>query len=429
MLLRFGVSNYRSIKAYQEISLVAAAIKDIEADLIDCGDFNIKLLPAAAIYGANAAGKSNFLRAFRFMCSTVKTSHQKGEPGKPIGRKYFALDASAKLEPTSLDCDFIYEGDRYHYGFTLNDERILEEWLFSYSARAKRKIKKTLFHRKFGEDKEFYFGPDLKGLNRTVAELTRDNSLLLSSAAANNHQQLLGIYKFFELNFEFKSSESSVMPHEFTRYINDSDTKAKVLDFLQYADTGIVDFETEKSVDDENAKEFQKGLSDLLSKYIGETFQITDDDGASIKLALKHRTSSGNAAIELSDESTGTLALLGILGPVFDVLKHGRVLILDELNTNLHPLVSRNLIAVFNSKITNPNGAQLIFTTHDTNLLCGGILRRDQVWFAEKDQFGASHFYPLTDISTRNTDNISKGYLEGHFGAIPFMANWQFLDR
>lgn len=427
MLLRFGVSNFRSIKEYQEISMVASAIKDAEADLIDCHDFKLKVLPAAAIYGANAAGKSNFLRALRHMHTVIVNSHQKGKPGKPIPRAHFLLDSSCASTPTTLDCDFIFKGDRYHYGFIFNDERILEEWLFSFSGKMQRKIKKTLFHRKHDEDKEFYFGPDLKGLNKTVSELTRDNSLLLSAAAANNHKQLLEIYQYFESNFEFTHSYRHVSPYELSKYLSDLDTRAKVVEFLQYADTGIVDVEVKRDDEsDENAKDFRKGLSELISKFVGESVpELINNEADSVSFLLKHRgVDAENAAINLADESDGTVALLGILGPVFDVLKNGRILILDELNTNLHPLVSRNLISIFNSKNTNQNGAQLIFTTHDTNLLCGGVMRRDQVWFAEKDQFGASHLYPLSDISTRKSDNISSGYLEGRFGAIPFMANW-----
>lgn len=427
MLLRFGVSNYRSIKGYQEISLVAAAIKDAEAELIECENFKLKVLPAAAIYGANAAGKSNFLRAFHFMNSFVETSHQKGGPGKSITRKYFALDKGYEMEPTKLDCEFIFNGDRYHYGFIINKERILEEWLFSFSGSMARKVKKTLFHRKFGENPEFYFGPDLKGLNKTVAELTRDNSLFLSAGAANNHKQLLEIYEFFQSNFQFISADRLTSSSELSKHIDDLEIRSKVLEFLQHADIGIVDLEAKKVGDDEKQKEFRKGLSALLVKFVGEELAQLDEDEESVELVLKHQGNDETSnAIELSDESTGTVALLGILWPVFNVLKNGRVLILDELNTNLHPLVSRNLISIFNSKSENPKGAQLIFSTHDTNLLCGGILRRDQIWFAEKDNFGASHIYPLTDISTRKTDNISKGYLQGHFGAIPFLADWKF---
>ena len=394
MLLRFGVSNYRSIKDYQEISLVAASIKDLGADFIDCPNFKINILPAVAIYGANAAGKSNFLRALRFMCNLVESSHQRAKPDSKINRSYFKLDPLYATEPTQMDCDFILNGDRYSYGLILNDEHILEEWLYSFSGSSKRKVKKTLFHRKVSESSPYYFGPELKGLNRTVTELTRDNSLFLSAAAANNHKQLSEIYKFFASNFLFKSADNLVSPKELSQHLGETDTRVKILDFLQYADTGIVDVETIKSNEpDEKTKLFRQGLNELISTMSDGNAPSILDEEFQIELLIKHRgDSDNNTSMSLSDESAGTIALLGLLGPLFDALKAGGILVLDELNTNLHPLVSRNLITIFNSKNTNPNGAQLLFTTHDTNLLCGGILRRDQIWFAEKDRAGASHF-------------------------------------
>ena len=194
MLMRFGVSNYRSIRDYQELSLVASALKDPGSDLIGSSGTSEKLLPVAMIYGANASGKSTVLNAINFMRGAVLRSNTRS-PSSKIPRFPFALSNDFKQQPTRVDCDFLFEDVRYHFGFIARDDFFEEEWLFAFPEGNRRKW----YHRKHGE--RISFGKHFKGKNQAIASLTRPNSLFLSSAAQNAHEQATTIFRFFESMF------------------------------------------------------------------------------------------------------------------------------------------------------------------------------------------------------------------------------------
>ncbi len=420
MLLRFGVENFRSIKEYQEVSLVASSLKDRGVELIDAKPFNFKALPAIGIYGANASGKSTLLRALRFMRSAVAESAY-AEPGA-IARQPFALDKISAKKPTRWDCDFIVNERRFHYGFLCNEKLVLEEWLYCFDIPNKRVSKSLWFYRDAKAKVPFQFGKDLRGRNKLIADLTRPDALFLSSAAKNNHKQLEAIFQFFVSGLVFRDPESLPNETPIARYMEDAITRKHAQEFLALADTGIVDIEVRPRKSTKDVKEFSRALQQLIKQHIKIELpsEITEDKW---ELLLKHKSEDPlGVAFGLDKESTGTRALLSMLGPVFDCLVRGKVIIVDELNANLHPIVSKHLISMFASSQHNIGGGQMIFATHDTNLLCDGALRRDQIWFTEKDKRGATHIYPLSDINTRQTDNLERGYLQGRFGAVPYLG-------
>ena len=419
MLLRFGVENYKSLRDYQELSLIAASIKDPWVDLLKIPNSNDSALPAIGIYGANASGKSTLFAALRFFVKGIRNSYTK-DKDLPISVVPFALDPEFRTKPSRFDCDVLINDARYHYGYIVDDKEILEEWLYVYPPGKSRASKQTWFYRDSSLDAPFYFGKALKGLNRTLQELTRKDSLFLSTAAANNHKQLTVLHDFFATKIFFRSADTISSKSTISESINSEAKKKLTLKFLQLADTGILNIEVKRDSMPEEAIPFASELRALMQKHLG-----SDVLGSSIEeitsLEITHQgVKEGAVTFDLDSESTGTQTLLSLLGPVYDVLNEGGLLVLDEMNSNLHPLVSKAIIKLFASSITNVGSGQLIFATHDTNLLSFDVLRRDQIWFAEKDQTGASHIYPLTDIKTRQTDNIEKGYLEGRFGAIPF---------
>jgi len=396
MLLRFGVSNYRSLCDYQEFSLVASKLKDRPTHLIAVEKLSREVLPVIGIYGANASGKSNILLAFSYMCQHILNSHTMGLATGGISRKPFQLDPSFQKQPSHFDCDVVVSKVRYHYGFVIDDDRVLEEWLYAYPS----KHRQIWFYRQHDEA-EIYFGKFLKGKNKTIAALTRDNCLFLSAAAQNNHEQLSQIYHYFRENYFFYFEINRMS--ETISYLENEPLKAQIVEFIKWADVGIVDAKIETGERLENIQPLKP-------------------------ISFGHRDVNGNNVFfELNDESLGTSRLLILLGPVFKALNQGKVIIIDELDTSMHPLLSLKLLKLFSSSKSNHSGAQIIFTTHDTNLLCRNVLRRDQIWFTEKDKKGATGLYPLTDIRTNDSDKIEEGYLQGRFGAIPVLGKLDTL--
>ena len=413
MLLRFNVANHLSIRDRQELSLVASSLKDDEAGVIECALVpSGRVLPVAVIYGANASGKSNFVSALSFMRWAILNSQTKSHPGKEVPRKPFALDPTRGEGLSFFEADFVVDGVRYQYGFEASDQAFETEWLYAYP----KNHRQHLFSRDFDG---FQFGRNLKGRQKIIAELTRPNSLFLSAAAQNSHEQLTKIYEFFEsskIDNDF-AIDSLVASSRFLKRGLDS----RVIEFLNTIGTGVVDYRRQESELSEQILEMVKILDSVMEKYSKEEFE-TDfpDDYKRVEIELGHIGKDNNKIyFPLERESAGTRRLLIILHQAFQVLDEGSILVIDELDASLHTHACGALLELFSSPRTNPKGAQLIATTHDTNLMRSPCLRRDQVWLTEKDAGGATHLYPLTDIRTRKGDNIELGYLQGRYGAIP----------
>lgn len=440
MLLRFGVENHGSIASYQELQLTATALKDDDSGVMIADGASAdsarapRVLPVAGIYGANASGKSTVLRAMDFFVNAIAHSHSRvasrtGTPYDP-----FLLDPESRNKPSRYDADIVLGDTRYHYGFILDGKYILQEWLYSFDLAASRQVRSVMFGRETSGDgavEVVFPGKSLKGENKQIAKLVRPNSLFLSVAAQNSHPQLTPIFEFFEQvvsRLNANLSELFVIDQLTAYFALDAQRRDAALEFLRAADVGISDIDFSRIPIAEKELRVLKSIEQVIRQHV----DIPESEKGSmpsdlmkerISVKLGHRGKDGKIyPIALNAESTGTQALLQLLGPVFAKLHVGGTILIDELSTALHPLVSRELIKLFQNPITNPGKAQLIFSTHDTNLLTGALLRRDQVWFAEKDSQGCSHLYSLSDIKVRATDNIERGYLMGRFGAIPFVG-------
>ncbi|SEH28572.1 AAA family ATPase [Magnetospirillum fulvum] len=409
MLLRFRAKNHLSLRDAEEISLVASTAIDDDPDgLIACPAIHGHVLPVSVIYGANASGKSNFIQALRFMCSAVLFSHSKWDPGGIVPRHTFALDPELRSTPSQFEIDFVVEGVRHHYGFIATDDTFTAEWLFAFP-KGRRQI---LFDR---NEQKFDFGRNLKGKNKSIEEVTRPNSLFISAAAQNNHQTILPIISFFRSIYGVTTVSAS--PAHVSNALQNAEMDQRVIHFLSQMDTGVT-CHTKIDIDiPDEMRNFENEVT-LAAKKAGVDIQIGKHKHI---IKLGHNTRDGSTAFfNLDQESEGTRRLLILMTSVFNSLDNGSPLVIDELNASLHTLACESILGLFNSSSTNPRGAQLIATTHDTNLLRSAHLRRDQVWFAEKDHDGATHIYPLTDMRTRKGDNLEKGYLQGRFGAVPF---------
>lgn len=427
MLLKFQVSNHRSIRSTTEISFVATSLKEQSESVVPCSYTKHGVLPVLALYGANASGKSNLLNSMAFFRHTILRSFVDGDTDSGMPQRPFLLDEDSRKQASTYIADFILNGVRYQYGFAMTNERVIEEWLYHFPKVARQ----ILFHRKAGEETEFFFGRSLKGKNREVEGITRNNTLFLSAAMKAGHTELSPIAAYFRNTLQFYLS-SDAMPEELlgTVLATDVELKTGISRYLTIADTGIMEINIEKESSSADDQAMASAIFETLTKFNKlerpHLFQAPEHH---FRLILGHQSEDGKTRpLNFEDESLGTRYLLTLLIPMLQALREGKLLVLDEITTSLHTLLARKLVTLFMDPKINSKGAQLLFTTHDTNLLAPGLLRRDQVWFAEKSaSTGETAIYPLSDIKTKNTDNIERGYIQGRFGGIPFIPDNQPL--
>lgn len=308
-------------------------------------------------------------------------------------------------------CAFLHDC-RHSYGFEASDEAFLSEWLYAFPKAHRR----MLFER---EGDEFHFGRALGGQNKTIADLVRPNSLFVSAAAQNDHEQLSGVYAYF--NSILGVDGSAVRGNAISAYFVEDEPDDRVIDFLAKIGTGIIDYRREEREVPDKVRAFRREIEAALERTLNMSVSLDSNTAnKSIRFELAHRGHDGSPVyLSLDRESAGTRRLLVVLDRVFRTLDEGVPMFVDELDASLHSYAAEAVLALFCSRDTNPRGAQLIATTHDTNLMKSRVLRRDQVWLAEKDDGGATRLYPLTDIRTRSGDDFSTGYLQGRYGAVP----------
>lgn len=421
MLIEFRVENYRSLRDEQAITLEAGRFgESSDQRPRDVPGYGEKLLPAAVIYGANASGKSNVLAALAFMRDAVIFSHRQWEPEGGIPRTAFAW-GDKRNESSMFEATFLVGETKYEYGFSVDDKVVLEEWLFAWPNN-----RKQMWIEREGD--QFKFGEHLKGPNEIVKEVTRPNALFLSAAAQHGHEQLMSLYTWFHgiIPVNVPGHRYPVYHPRFMRKILVSsdyeqlslfsedetyDTLAtRIRRLLKTADIDIVDI---KTIDNEEEDQ-------------GRTSQRQ-------RILLQHQVGDDDSWLDLEEESAGTKTLFRMAPSIFRALDFGGVLLVDELESSLHPLLGLVILKMFNCPAANYNNAQIISTTHDTNLLGTTLgeppLRRDQIWFTEKDKEGASKLYPLTDYKPRKSENLERGYLQGRYGSIPFLGDIAWITE
>jgi uncharacterized protein len=441
MLLAFRVTNHRSICNEQELSFVRSsrmtASQVPTAAVDDHGHgWDAAVTPVAALYGGNASGKSNVLWALMFMEQFVQLSHTKWQPSKAIPYDPFRLDNVHANSPSRYEVELAIHGMRVQYGFEIDSQRVLREWLYVYPHSRRQ----TWLERDVDSDEEWHFGKSLGGRNRIISELTRPNSLFLSAAASSGHKRLSAIYNWFSEHLKIASPDNfhSRLRFTFTQLEKRPEVARELTRLLQFADLGVCDIEvTHQEYTDEERERIiriAKGISSALESGEISEEEASNDvlsrvlDEFGTRVQLKHTCDGNSAPVSLpfDAESHGTRSLIALGGPVLQALRNGYTLLVDEVDTSLHPRLVAELVRLYQSPETNPKQAQLIFTSHDTSLLGNligdvPVLERDQIWFVEKDDSGASLLYPLTDFSPRKLENLERGYLQGRYGAVPFL--------
>jgi uncharacterized protein len=419
MLLRFRFSNFQSFRAQQEFSLLASFGPDSTEDLLPVPALKDKALRTAAIYGANASGKTSVLRALQFMAYTVSDSHRLWKPDSLVPVRPFRGGAEVRPALSEFEADFLLNDVRHQYAFSLDAEGVVQESLSVYPNGKRQRW----FTRERG--KPITFGRNLPGdNNKTIAGLTRKNSLFVSAAAQNAHDALSPVYDWFVNRLSFVIDDRSGLARRTARICMNDEDRSAISEMVSIADLGITDVKLQLSELDESAREKAKKLIDAVTSILDIKDAPPSDLSEPLpSVQLLHRIAGSIVPFDLDEESNGTIAYLALLGPITKALKEGGALFIDELDRSLHPMVARYILRLFKSGATNPRGGQLIFNTHDTSMLRSGLLRRDQVWFTEKDHNGESHLYPLTDFKPRKQENLGSGYLQGRYGAIPFMKS------
>lgn len=411
MLLEFRVRNYRSIR--DEIVISFAALKDKKLADTHLAMTGIKTLAhvvrSAVVYGPNASGKSTLLQALAFMRAVVAESATIIQPGQSYNVQPFRLDADYVVQPTEFEISFILNGMRHQYGFSLTPERIIDEWLLVYRAAKPQQWFSRHFDKK-SQSSTYKYSTHLTGPRKLWEESTRPNALFLSTAAQLNSELLGPIFRWLVEQSVYFGAGLTPPPDSTTELLQTDIGKRAVRDFLASADISISDV---LSVPRQG---FQQKIM-----FGPEGTKVTREEQEVLTPQFVHKTERGSANFELHEESQGTQRLYALVAPILDVLKHGRLLIVDELDSSLHPLLVRWLVRMFHQPELNLLGAQLLFTTHDTSLLDRTLFRRDQIWFTEKDRNQATQVYPLTDFSPRETEAWERGYLIGRYGAVPFL--------
>ena len=414
MLLEFRVKNYRSIRDEQTLSLVASTDKDsADSHLMATGLKSLaKVVRSSVIYGPNASGKSNLLLALAFMRAVVAESATVIQPGQQYAVQPFRLDRQSSKEPSEFEITFANNGVRYQYGFTLLPERVVNEWLLVYRTSKPQQWFERRFDPKANTSK-YEFSSHLTGSRKLWQDSTRPNALFLSTAVQLNSELLRPVFSEIVEGIIYFAAGSTPLPDFTTALLKDPINKNVVRDFLSSADIGISDIQTV------SRKGFHQRFE--FSPTGGATQSIAEEQEMQMPQFV-HETEKGSARFEYHEESLGTQRLYSFAAPVLDVLSNGKLLVVDELDSSLHTLLVRRLVGMFHSSTSNPKGAQLIFSTHDTSLLEQPLFRRDQVWFTEKDRNQATKLYPLTDFSPRKKEALERGYLAGRYGAIPFFS-------
>ena len=410
MLVQFSVENFMSINEKVVFSMLASADKEIPENLVECK--NEKYLKSAVIYGANASGKTNLLKAINAVIIMMRNSNNM-QPGMKLPISTFKINEKNINKPTSFEFIMVIDNIKYAYGFSADQNRIYEEYLYYYPNGRETEI----FERT--EVNKYHYTITERKL-RDIENKNMENKFFLATATTWNYEKTKPVYNFITNGINVLFDYEPLKGISFEQYYNDKSGELRnfSLHVLNEAEMNINGYNISNvEISEEQLSMIPPELRPFISKNTKNFSVITSHN------IIDDKGNERNISLDLTEESLGTQNMF-ILNPILlHVLKKGKILIVDELDRSLHPFLVKYIVKLFNSKEYNKNGAQLIFNTHDTNLLSLNLFRRDQIWFTEKDyKKGATDLYPLDDFPVRKTENIQKGYLNGRYGAIPFIA-------
>lgn len=418
MLVSFRGHNVRSFRDPFELLLLATRLSERRVPRAIAwreGGHPITVLPSAGIFGGNASGKSNLLKAMNDMRKLVLTSFRGNTPDGPIETHPFLLGEDEGRAPSSYAVELVLDGILHDYGFVIDAGGVREEWARSYPrGRAVTLLQRT------GDD--IHLGSEQRSRGRAALEILRPNALFLSTAAAINHPLFLPLYRWFRRNLTYADVDSRTIRKVITSEMLEGERRSQVLALLREADLGISDV-SKRAIDPDLNEKLRK----VVDIFWEETMPVDLDDLTfkDFEVGLKHRSVRRDIELPEEDESRGTLVWFGLIGLVSESLRQGSVLLADELEASLHPALVDVLVDLFQSQQSNPRRAQLIFNSHEVRLMGDSAERplgRDQVWFTEKDDDGASRLHSLADLAPRREEAIARRYLAGRYGGTPIFS-------
>lgn len=427
MLIEFSVANFRSVLSRQTLGLVANTKDDhLSRNVASAGHDIDGVLRSAVIYGPNAAGKSNLLRALQTLQSLVVNSAVATQEGQLLSVSPFLLDQASATQPSEFGIVFVADDStRYEYFCAVTAQRVEKEWLVAYPKGRSQRWFEREFDRKT-ETYDWWFGPNFKGERgekKVWQEFTRSNSLFFSTAIQLNNEQLKPAFNWIAQKLIVLTAGTNLNPFLSLELLRQPDGGNEFMEFMQAADIGIDRIEVKE-------EDFQgqtvPGPVPGLSLHINLAPPTPGAPPSSPKIFKvftwhKRNETGEDIAFDLTDESEGTRKLFEFTGGWVRALTLGATLFVDELDRSLHPYITRFLVSVFQGSKNRLN-AQLIFTTHDTTLLDSNLLRRDQIWFVEKDAEQATHLYSLLDYRPRKDEALERGYMKGRYGAVPVVG-------
>ena len=402
MILEFSVANYLSFKDKITFSMIANSSKGLDDNYIMLNEK--KVLKTAAVYGSNASGKSNLFKVLTTVILMLRNSNSIDINTK-LPLIPFKFDDDYLDKPSEFEIKFVINDIRYVYGFVADVNKIYDEYLYFYPNGRETKI----FDRTNVNDYSFP-QTDEKTLNE-IETKNASNKFFLATATNWNFEKTKPVYEFLTNNIVTCVNLEELKAMSFNAYMENKDSlKTFAIDFLKKTDFNIEDYKISKI---DIPKELLTAIPELLTM---------NERPKAYQVLFKHKGSKNFLSLE--EESLGTQIVFAFIPFIADTLKNKKVLVIDELDKSLHPYLVQYIVEIFNNSEFNKNGSQLIFNTHDTNLLDLNILRRDQIWFTEKNkENGVSDLYPLSDFSVRKQENVEKGYMLGKYGAVPFIKN------
>ena len=407
MLIEFSVKNFLSFKDKNTFTMIASSDNALEDNIIEVG--NDKILKMSAIYGANASGKTNIFEVLANVSSMIRNSNFFA-PDILLPIVPFKLDYETLNKPSEFEIKFLIDGVRYLYGFKADKKNVYEEYLSYYPNGRPVKI----FIRK--DINKYSFNSSDERILNDIKEKNTSNKFFLATATNWNYEKTKPAFDFLTNKLGIVMSREQVDNYSYNMYYNDKDKKLKnfALEFLEKADFNIKGYNI---IEEKMTEDKLRTVPDIVKSFISINAPL-------YKVNTKHIVNGNEFEFDISEESLGTQVVFSFIPVLKDVLDNGKVLIIDEFDKSLHPFIVKYFVELFNDVEMNNKGAQLIFNTHDTNLLDLELLRRDQIWFTEKNsEDGSSTIYPLDDFSVRKTENVEKGYLLGRYGAIPFLES------
>lgn len=404
MILEFSVKNFLSFKEKVTFSMIANSNKELNDNYIEIG--GNKVLKSAAIYGANASGKSNLFKILTLVVLMLRSSNSVDINAK-LPLIPFKLDKGSVNKPSEFEIKFILDETRYVYGFIADKDKIYDEYLYYYPNGRETKI----FDRT--NINEYSYTQKDEKILREIETKNAQNKFFLATATNWNFDKTKAAYNFLTNGIGTCNNLEILKNMAYKMYETNPDyLKDFAIDFLQKADFNIEDYQISQI---DVPGEFLTAIPEFITKTL-------PDKPKAYQVLFKHKNSDNYLSID--EESLGTQMIFAFIPFLADSLKNKKVLIIDELDKSLHPFLVQYIVEIFNDAEINKNGSQLIFNTHDTNLLDLNILRRDQIWFTEKNsETGESDLYSLSDFSVRKQENVEKGYMLGRYGAVPFIKN------